>query len=72
MKIKVTGSYETESIVDTEDPNFKLFCERDMRFRVHKQQTVEDLAIGFAQRYWGWANEGTSPLMLDWKAEKEE
>ena len=75
MKIKVTMTYPIhEFSVDTEDPNFKIFCkDRDMRFRHEKKKTIEDLAIEYEQRFWDWTHgdEHMGSHIFDWEAEKE-
>lgn len=75
MKIKVTVTYpKHEFYVDTENPNFKMFCkDRDMRFKHQKKKTIEDLAIEYEQRFWNWerGDDHMSSSMFDWEAEKE-
>ncbi len=72
MKIKVTGYYKTESVVDTQDANFQRYVEEQRKY--HKDMSLTDIAIKYKQREMDWNiidDEGHSSMTsfsLDWNA----
>ena len=56
MKILITATYKHEEVIDTDDPFFQDYVNKEKQYKHNDKNTLFDYARRYAQRSWWWSH----------------